>query len=72
MSKRLLNIDCHSDDPVPTLRGLATALKTMRWEDLNDFANQLDDVRRGGEDRSSRRRLQAQDIWSWLEGQLDE
>ena len=67
---QMVKIQCYSERDVPTLRGLAQILTRLRWEDLDRFASELDS-NRCNEQRSSRRRLTAQDIWSWTEGTLD-
>lgn len=75
MSMILQNSHTHNDDAV-TLQGLARVLRSMRWQDIETFVDALDEYRRQNRNfdpqESSRNRLSANDIQSWLQWMEDE
>lgn len=63
-----------NEDRSPTLDALARALKSMRFADLDAFAEFLDERRRGIDDNGnwrakSSRRLTARMIYEWADNQ---
>lgn len=53
------------DGDAATLEALKTVLASMRWNDIEAFALKLEEWRRGGEKKPSKRRLSAEDVVNW-------
>jgi hypothetical protein len=53
------------DDKAVSLGGLKDVLKTMRWADLEEFADGIEVWRSAGSEKGTKRRITAEQIMDW-------